>query len=253
MNISRNSDRYIGQDFIELGSVGSTNNYAMEQVHAGLAFHGTIYFAYEQSAGKGQRGKSWTSSPGQNITMSIVLKPEFLQPVQQFILSVTIALACYDFLKKYTIKGWSIKWPNDIYWNDRKAGGILIESICKGNEWLFAICGIGININQIEFPDYIPNAISLRQITGKKFSTSELAKELGHFIDKKYKELKEKGVAKLLSQYNSLLYKRNQTVKLKKGNIVFETIIKEVTPLGQLITYDTLDKSFDLGEVEWVI
>jgi BirA family biotin operon repressor/biotin-[acetyl-CoA-carboxylase] ligase len=253
INIFSNNKPSIGSDFIELQSVDSTNNYAMAKVHAGLALHGTAYFAHEQTAGKGQRGKTWNTTPGENIIMSIVVEPQFLLPIQQFFLSAAIAVSCYDFLTNFFPDDWSIKWPNDLYWRDRKAGGILIESICKGNDWLFAIVGIGINVNQVQFPDNIKNPVSLKQISGKTMKADELAKELCDFIEKRYNELKNQGADQVLRRYNQLLYKRNQAVRLKKGNIIFETTIKEVTSQGHLLTFDTIDRSFGFGEVEWII
>jgi BirA family biotin operon repressor/biotin-[acetyl-CoA-carboxylase] ligase len=253
INLFRNNHSPIGHNFIELKSVDSTNNYAMAKVHAGLALHGTAYFAHEQITGKGQRGKTWNATPRENIIMSIVLEPGFLQPIQQFILSAMVAVSCHDFLTNYFLDEWNIKWPNDLYWRDRKAGGILIESVCKGNEWLYAIVGIGININQVQFPDHIKNAVSLKQITGKTMNAVELAKQLCSFIDKRYTELKQSGAGQLISRYNRYLFKRNESVRLKKANIIFETTIKEVNFKGQLLTHDTVDRSFDFGEVEWLI
>ncbi|MBS1598182.1 MAG: biotin--[acetyl-CoA-carboxylase] ligase [Bacteroidetes bacterium] len=252
INIFPDNYHSIGSNFVELQSVDSTNNYAMAAVHAGLAFHGTSYFALEQTAGKGQRGKTWTTTSGENIIMSIITEPRFLLPMQQFFLSATIAISCYDFLTNFFPDEWKIKWPNDLYWRDRKAGGILIESICKGNEWLFAIVGIGININQVQFPDEIKNPVSLKQITGKTMKVEELAKKLCDFIDKRYNELRTSGGDQLLAEYNRFLYKRNETVRLKKGNIIFDTTIKEVNSQGQLITQDAVDRSFGFGEVEWL-
>ncbi|HTQ63951.1 MAG TPA: biotin--[acetyl-CoA-carboxylase] ligase [Puia sp.] len=242
----------IGHPFIELQSVDSTNNYAMAQVHAGLAFHGTTYFSYEQLNGRGQRGKSWVTKPGENITMSILLEPDFLRPMQQFILSASIARGSYDFLIKYFPDDWYIKWPNDLYWRDRKAGGILIESICKGDKWLFAVVGMGININQTRFPADISRAISLKQITGKTYEVKKLAMELCNSIGTIYEQLRNEDYDKIIESYNECLYKRNELVRLKKGNIIFETTIKEVTAQGQLITVNGMERSFDLSEIEWV-
>ena len=138
----------IGHSFTALQSVDSTNNYAMAQVHAGLARHGMAIFAREQYAGRGQRGRTWVAAPGDNITMSVVLEPHFLSLSQQFQLSAALSLAIHDFLQSFTLTPFYIKWPNDLYWGDRKAAGILIESILKGDKWAFAVAGIGININQ---------------------------------------------------------------------------------------------------------
>ncbi|HXL72345.1 MAG TPA: biotin--[acetyl-CoA-carboxylase] ligase, partial [bacterium] len=143
----------IGHAFIELGSVDSTNNYAMARAAAGLADHGTLYFAHEQWAGKGSRGRTWTSKPGENIILSAVLEPVALVSSQAFALSACVALACHDLFSQYAgAEATRIKWPNDLYWGDRKAGGILIENNFRGDRWAFAIAGIGININQTEFP-----------------------------------------------------------------------------------------------------
>jgi len=253
INLSGRNNTQIGSNFIELQSVDSTNNYAMAQVHAGTAKHGTVYFAREQTAGKGQRGKSWISSPGDNIMMSAIIEPAFLLSTQQFILSAAIAVSCCDFLSSIFSGDWSIKWPNDLYWGDRKAGGILIENTINGNDWLFAIVGIGINVNQHQFPEHIQNAISIKQITGNTMSAVDLAKQLCIEIEKKYTALKDGKAEQLLNQYNLVLYKRNETVRLKKANIIFETTIREVTRQGQLITNDATQRSFDFGEVEWLI
>ncbi|HTQ27567.1 MAG TPA: biotin--[acetyl-CoA-carboxylase] ligase [Puia sp.] len=243
----------VGHQLVELKSVDSTNNYAMAKVHAGLAAHGSVFTAYEQTAGKGQRHKKWTSSPGRNITMSIVLEPVFLPPAQQFALSACVALACYHFLKKYIPEGLSIKWPNDLYWNDRKAGGILIESILKGNQWLTAVAGIGINVNQVRFPEGAVNPVSLKQITGKDFDLRNLIGSLCAAVEEKFTELRTGSAAQILDQYNQVLFMRGKTARLRKGSVVFETRIREVSPGGQLMTTDQLDRSFDFGEVEWLL
>ena len=252
IKLIQQSGRPIGHPFIELPTVESTNNYAMAKVHAGLASHGTIFFAHEQTRGKGQRGKTWVSAPGENIIISLVLEPIPLRPEQQFGLSISIALACYDLLIQYIPEELSIKWPNDLYWRDRKAGGILIESICKGKEWLYAIVGIGINVNQSHFPD-IRQAVSLKQLTGNNYSSVGLAKELCQCINDRYDRLIQEGLQNILQEYNQHLFQRGQKVQLKWREQLLETTIIEVTEQGQLITQDLETRTFDLGEIEWVI
>jgi BirA family biotin operon repressor/biotin-[acetyl-CoA-carboxylase] ligase len=146
-----------------------------------------------------------------------------------------------------------IKWPNDLYWRDRKIGGILIENILQGDKWKFAIAGIGININQTEFPEFLPNPVSLKQITGKTFSPVDLANELCNKIEEKYQQLQTGGFDNLLREYNKNLFRKNEKVKLKKENIVFEATIIEVTTDGQLHTKDAIDNYFNFGEIEWII
>jgi BirA family biotin operon repressor/biotin-[acetyl-CoA-carboxylase] ligase len=242
----------IGHPFIILPSIDSTNNYAMRQIQAGLANHGITWFAQEQTAGKGQRGKSWLTTPNQNIILSTVVVPRL--PVnRQFLLSATVALACYDFYKNYAAEETSIKWPNDIYWRDRKAGGILIENVFRGADWLFAVVGIGININQVQFDPSLPNPVSLKQITGKDFDAVALGKALCNALELRYQQLIANGAEPILSAYQQVLYKLNQPVSLKKGNILFETTIRGVSETGRLLTKDVIEREFDFGEVEFVI
>ena len=258
--------------FIELQTVDSTNNYAFSQVHAGLAQHGMTVFAHEQTAGKGQRGKKWLSARGLNVAMSIVLKPAPLAVTEQFRLSACVAVSVYDLVKKYAGENVAIKWPNDIYWKDRKAGGILIESIVRSREsgvnsqqsivwspesgvssWEWAVAGIGININQDSFPPELPNPVSLREITGKKSDPVELARELCQLFNTHFEELKSEGFENIYQQYVSCLYKLNRTVKLKKDNRVFEATIKGVSKSGRLVVEHGIEEEFDFGTIEWVI
>ncbi len=244
----------IGDSFIELESVDSTNNYAMALAAERKAQHGTLVFAHDQYAGKGQRGRTWTSTPGDNIILSVVLEPVALPLSAAFSLSAAVALACHDLFSRYaSSEPTSIKWPNDLYWNDRKAGGILIENQLQGDRWLYAIAGMGININQVEFPPTARNPVSLRQITGRRFEAVALAKELGACLELRYTQLLQDGATPLIAAYNAVLYRRNDLVRLKKDNAVFTTRIEKVSPQGELITSDTLERRFTFGEIEWVL
>lgn len=245
----------------------------MAQATAGLATHGTLFFAREQWAGKGQRGRTWTSMPGENIVLSAVLEPVALLSSQAFTLSACVALACHDLFSHYAGSAATrIKWPNDLYWGDRKAGGILIENNFRGDNWSLSIAGMGININQSVFPGSARNPVSLKQITGKSFDAVGLARELGDCLDRRYRELeagvptqhrgstagslkdpRSPGARSLIEQYNDRLYKRNETIRLKKDNAVFETRVEAVSAQGQLLTRDVLERSFAFGEVDWLI
>jgi len=243
----------IGEPFFELCEVDSTNNYAMRQVQAQMAVHGATWFAQYQNAGKGQRGKAWNAVPGQNIMMSCVLEPAFLAIDNQFLLNVTVALACFDFFSKYAIDKTSIKWPNDIYWKDRKAGGILIENLIKGKEWKFSIAGIGININQTFFPVHLPNPVSLKQITGQTFDVIDLAKELCTCLTYRWEQLSNKEYDKLVHEYSSYLYKLGKTVAFKKDERIFDAVVTGVNKNGQLLADTGKPLALAYGSVEWVI
>jgi len=238
---------------VVLGSVDSTNNYAMQKVHAGMAKHGDGYFAHEQTQGKGQRGKSWHTANGKNIVLTIVLEPVSAKLLQPFHLSVAVALASYDLFKKYAGSDASgdakIKWPNDIYWGDRKAGGILIENVLRGNEWKWAIAGIGININQDEFSQEIKNPVSLKQLTRQEFDVIGLATELQELVMQRVNE----PFPKLLEEYNSHLYKKNEKTVLRYKDELITTTIKGVAENGQLICFSEKEQRYDFGEIEWLI
>jgi len=242
----------IGSPFIELHTVESTNNYAMGLVHEGVAHHGTAVFAHEQTKGKGQRDKEWISEGGKNVALSIVIEPKTLALSESFLLSMCVAVATQQFVIKSLGNEVTIKCPNDIYWRDRKAGGILIENVLQGSNWKFAIAGIGLNINQAWFPDLETKAVSFKQVTGLELDPLELAKELCKAIDGSFKLLSHQP-QKLIEEYKSALFKRDEIVRFKKGSRVFNAIVKDVTTQGQLVVQHSIEERFDAGDVEWVI
>ncbi len=242
----------IGNSFTELSSVSSTNIYAMDKAQANLAAHGAAFFAWEQTAGKGQMGKTWLAKKNQNCLLSVVLDPSFLSINQQFALSVAVALAGYDCLSAYIPEDLSIKWPNDLYFRDRKAAGILIENSLQGNKWIWAIAGIGINVNQTEFPDLAQKAVSLKQISGIDYDPLLIAKAFCGFLETRFNQLKNQGFDDLLALFNERLYKKGQTVKLRKNNIVGNYLIKSVNELGELVVEAGIENHFAHGSIEWI-
>jgi BirA family transcriptional regulator, biotin operon repressor / biotin---[acetyl-CoA-carboxylase] ligase len=246
------SPNLIGQPFIELLTVESTNNYAMGVARAGMAQHGFAVFTHEQTKGKGQRTKEWVSQKGQNIAMSVIIEPESLQISELFLLSMMTAVGVSDFFRNYVAEEIKIKWPNDIYWRDRKAAGILIENVWQGNDWKFAVVGIGINVNQTNFGELGLKAVSLKQITAKYFEPVVLAKDLCKILEEKF-QLLASNPSSIIEQYKSHLYKLREKVKLKKDNRVFEAEFEDVSNTGQMVVQHALQEKFDVGEVEWII
>lgn len=247
----------IGFPFIELDEIDSTNNYAFDKLQANMAVHGETIFAHNQTGGKGQRGKIWNSQSGANIILSVILNTSSLSTVQQFPLSIAVALGVHDFFSKYAGEECKIKWPNDIYWRDRKAVGILIENLITSRlteigSWQWAVAGIGININQTFFPKQLTNPVSLKQITGKEFDVLALSHELCGFLDYRYKQLISKKTKEQLIQYNKNLYKRHESVRLKKENAAFNCIIEGVNKNGELLVTGTHKENFTFGEVKWI-
>jgi BirA family biotin operon repressor/biotin-[acetyl-CoA-carboxylase] ligase len=247
------SDYIIGEPFTEFSSVDSTNNYAMAFVQNEGGTHGMAWFAHEQTAGKGQRGKAWSMLRGQNIMLSVLLDASWLTVSGQFSLSMAVALGVYDFFAAHAGDETKIKWPNDLYWRDRKAGGILIENQLKGNIWQWAVAGMGININQVTF-EGLQNAVSLKQITGKTFDTLAMARTLCSCLEKRYRQLQNPQQAvTLLEEYNAILFRKGEKVRLKKENQVFECVIDHVDQFGQLHVQHPVFEIFTHGEVQWML
>ena len=196
----------LGAPLIELSTIDSTNIYAMDQIKQGLAKSGSCYRADYQTHGKGQHGRVWESSKGQNILCSYILELKELDAVKnwtprdQIGFSAAIALGIRAFFDGYTNGDSKIKRPNDLYWRDRKAGGILIENLLKGTTWTWVVVGIGININQTAFSPEAPNPVSLKQITGRDWDILSLQEALSLAITKSIQDWLQLGEASTLNQ-----------------------------------------------------
>jgi len=243
----------IGEPFNILPTTDSTNNHAMNEARLGRASDGAAYFALDQYQGKGQRSKTWSSKPGENIILSVVKDCSGLQLKDQFQLSVAVALACFDFFSAYAGDETRIKWPNDIYWRDRKAGGILIENMVKSDRWGKAIIGMGININQTTFDTIEGKPVSLKQITGKSFDPISLAKELCQHLEHRFLVLENKPFDQLLSAYNDQLYKKDELVPFKRNNIQFQAKVNGVDKDGHLLIMHGVEERIRFGEITWLL
>ena len=248
----------IGLPFTELTEVDSTNIYAMNQVKTNLAVHGAAFLAQKQWAGKGQMGKAWAAESGQNILLSVVLDPKKLvfngSELEPSIVSMLIAVGCFNFFITYAGDETRIKWPNDIYWRDRKAAGILIENSFRGPIWQWSVAGMGVNINQTEFGTGLQKAVSLKQMTGKTFQVPALAKELCSHIEAALQMVVDKGPDTLLALYNNALYKKGEQVQLDiEGKKITATICR-VLSNGHLEieTENGIKQSHALGAIKWL-
>ncbi len=153
-------------DIYKYKSLASTNDKANELISRNELSKPSIVICSEQKNGRGQQGNYWESAPYKNLTFSLVLFPDTLEPSLQFYISKVVALALTDYLAG-ECDDVSIKWPNDIYVRQKKIAGTLIENTIKGNQISHSIVGIGLNLNQSEFLSNAPNPVSLRQITNK--------------------------------------------------------------------------------------
>ncbi len=245
---------HIGHTIQEFKIINSTNLYATAQIRLGKGIHGIVYRADEQLEGRGQRGKKWLSQAGESILMSVVLQPTKLASSQHFRLIAAIALGVIDYLKSQHEDGWKIKWPNDIYWNDRKAGGVLIENTFMAGKWEWSVVGIGLNLNAPSFHPELPNPVSLKIITGEYYEPAIECEKLCGFLEKRWQQLNRSMAWKnMLEEYNDLLYARNSYQRFRKENMVAELLVNHVTAEGQLVCGEAEEYLFDFGEVEWIM
>ena len=220
-------------NFNYIDEVTSTNSTLKADREAG---EGTVLLAKLQTSGRGTGTNKWESEKGQNITGSIVFEPTFLEPANSFLVSMAISVGIATFLNQYSNEV-KIKWPNDIYIKDKKAGGILIENEFTASAITRTIAGIGLNINQTRFIN-APNPTSLSIVAGKHFELESIAKELFNCIDKQYLQLK-KNKALIYQKYHSLLYGKNKLLHFEDVHGRFTGQIQQVDYDGRLTIKDS--------------
>lgn len=238
---------------IELDTIDSTNNYAMRLVDADTAQAGLTIVAKVQTGGKGQRGKKWQDSLGESLLMSIVLQPGY-EIEQQFAFNMAVSLAIADYLQEI-YENWNIriKWPNDILVNDKKAGGILIENVIRGNQWAYSIVGLGLNVLQKQMPADIPFSTSLSIQSGTRFVIFDLVSGIRERI---FSYLVDKpDTDRLLKLYNDTLFRKDAMQRFKIGNDEFMARINGATDGGmlQLNLADGNTVNYSHGAIEWVL
>jgi BirA family biotin operon repressor/biotin-[acetyl-CoA-carboxylase] ligase len=247
---------FIGKNVLFLPEVESTNTYAINLLRNVNVVDGTIIYTNNQTQGKGQRGAVWTSEIGQNITLSVILQPRFLDINKSFYLSKITALACYDVLTEildsshYDIK---IKWPNDILVNKKKIGGVLIENNLSGSAIHHAVIGIGLNVNQEYFGDLNSIATSMKLQKNIDFDTALILESICSKLEKWYFKLKENKLDYIHSNYLSHLFGLNQIHHFidNSGHSLYAEIMN-VEENGKLLVKNAHNDflSFDIKEVK---
>ena len=220
-------------NIIRVETVTSTNSYLKESARAGVLEEGTVVVARNQTAGKGQRGNSWESEAGKNITCSILLYPTFLSVQRFFLLSEAVSLGVKETLDVYT-DGITVKWANDIYHNEKKIVGILFENELIGNVYTSSVVGIGVNVNQERFLSDAPNPVSLKQITGREQDTEAILKEMIGNILNRYEQLKSGNTETIIRMYHDALYRKTGFHRFEDESGIFNARIERVSDDGLL-------------------
>ena len=240
-------------NIIRLSEVSSTNKYAKELLGRKKPVEGTVIQAAYQTAGKGHDNKSWESHAGENLLMSMILYPDFLDISKQFSLSMIVALGIIDFLKEFIPdQELYIKWPNDVYVGNKKISGILINNEIMGEHFEHVIVGIGINVNQTKFSKDIPNPISLKMIRNDVFEPDALCAVLGKKLLHRLDQLKvdSEGISE---DYHTFLLGRGEWRHFIFQNKKIRAKIGGVNEYGRLML-ETNARSIDcdLKEIEFI-
>ncbi len=233
-----------------LASVPSTNRYC-EALDLAEVEDFTCYWALQQTAGIGQRGNHWEAEPGKNLTFSLVLHPTFLPADRQFKLTEALSLALCDCLKD--TKDLKVKWPNDIYVGKRKICGTLVSTRLQGAQIASAICGIGLNVNQTVFPDWVPNPTSMALLTGEEYDLEPLLKKILACIEKRYNDLKN-GIDPE-PEYLAHLLNINVTARYIYNEEELTATLTGIDPHGRLLltTADGRHLSCGMKEITFLV
>lgn len=244
---------------IHLNETDSTNRYLQQlcqETGNNKVEEFTTVCADYQTAGKGQRGNSWEAAKGANLLFSFVCYPTFIPIRQQFVLSQLISLGIKETLDEYC-SDISIKWPNDIYWKEKKICGILIENDLQGNSIGRCISGIGLNINQEVFLSDAPNPISLKQITGKHYQRETILEKVMQRIEQSYQKLKEDSAyaSELATRYAASLFRREGLHCYQDKDGLFNARLVRVEADGRFVLMDEAnqERSYLFKEVQYVL
>lgn len=224
---------YIGNRRIELTEVDSTNNYATQMVSEGAWEPGTVVIAHAQPKGKGLLTNKWESEAGKNITLSVLLAPEFLPIPLQFQISKVVSLAVYQVVSMFAPNA-AIKWPNDVYIGSNKVAGILIENSIMGSVLNSSVVGIGLNVNQMEFRSDAPNPVSLAQVLGCSLELSEVIQILLDRFNELYAQLEDGHSDKIDSMYLDCLYRKGIWAQYSDKLGTYNGKILGVSEIGML-------------------
>lgn len=245
---------FVGHKIVTLSEIDSTNNFLKQTLSKSTPFsEGTVIMAENQTAGRGQMQNVWVSEPGKNLTFSVLLMPRFLAIPKQFELNKAISLALCDVLTKYFGTSARIKWPNDSYIGNQKIAGMLIENMVQASQIRHAIIGIGLNVNQTDFPPSLQNVTSFKKILHTDYDLHILLAEICKAIEVRYLQLKAGKLAELHADYVDKLYRVNEWHQFKIDGQIQPGKIYGVSPEGYLqVETEHGFRQFGLKEIEFI-
>ncbi len=240
----------IGSSFFKFEEVTSTNDILKDLIDRKLAQNGAVVTAKFQTHGKGQQSNLWESAHDENILMSIFVLPNFLKADEQVYINLFVSLAVFDLVNELFLGVTKIKWPNDIYVNNKKIAGILIENSLQGDEIKSTIIGIGLNVNQVLFANQ--QATSITQNTKKTVDVNEVLKWLIDKLNLRFDELSLHLKSKLMDDYHQALYRINTKACYLANGKEFEGEISGIDRAGRLmVKVNNEIKIFANKEIEY--
>lgn len=239
------------EKIIRLKEIDSTNRF-LRELKDEQEDEMVVAVADFQTAGKGQGSHTWESEAGKNLLFSIKVNPRWVPVRQQFLLSMAGAIAIKEALETY-VDGITLKWPNDVYWNDKKISGTLIETSIDSKGIKTCIFGIGINVNQEAFHSDAPNPVSLRQILGHEVDKDELLQKVIEGFRRYYELLRRADYMDVSGIYHLSLYRRKGFHRYEDADGDFEGAFVEVEDDGHLILHDKqgVIRSYSFREVKF--
>jgi BirA family transcriptional regulator, biotin operon repressor / biotin---[acetyl-CoA-carboxylase] ligase len=241
----------MGKKIISLPSCESTNTVLASLADTNRLEEGSVVITENQTKGRGQAGNQWLTEAGANLTFSVLLKPVFLEPGRQFFLNMVVGLAVCDTIKSVAGLPALVKWPNDVLVNDKKVCGILIENQLHGQQFVQAVVGIGLNVNQEKF--VFDGAASLKNLSNRNFDKSIVLNVLLESLEERYRQLKKGALELLTAQYHEQLYRRAEQHAFESDGKEFLGIITGVDDIGRLcIDTDKGERKFNFKEVRFI-
>lgn len=245
-----NSGIGLNYDIYRFDKIDSTNSYLLRLGEEGFP-EGTVAVADEQVEGRGRFGRRWEAEPLSSLLFSVLLRPGFLQRDEVFILTFAAAVAVAQALELVANARPELKWPNDVLLEGKKVCGILLESSFEGGELEFIVLGVGLNVNQSEFPlELRERATSLFLETQREFEREELLKNILMKFNSIYEILKTRDFYKVMKSWRNRATTIGKRIELKIGDRIVEGILEQVTDDGAVVL-DTPSgpQRFTAGEI----
>lgn len=219
--------------FIYLKEVDSTNQYALSLPNE-TPQEQTCFYSFSQTKGRGQIGRFWYTGEEKNIAVTYLWSAVNIEAKNQFLISMSFALAIYDFLELHDVQNLSIKWPNDIYVADKKVAGILIQNSLRSSNISTSYLGVGLNINERSFPTDIPNPTSLAIEKDKSYKLIELVHQITEATEKRLNQIALRSRSAIQEEYLNRLYRKDTPHQFIIDTKEYTGIIRGITDEGKL-------------------